>query len=261
MAKRPVTGGKKIDVETVMVEGKVFEIDVYMTKTREEGFKQRSMPIGSTLFVVINNDFDIRHEGTDLNAITALAMKEIQERAVVTWSRMLLVTVDGTRRPDGKGGWYDPEASHYPFGPNGGVSYGTKVSERSLFGYPTAHLDVYKRVGLKVEAVETTTILGEKKWRYYTLPQRGRNLIQDGWPEVGEIFAKGRYGSPDSSLQSVVGMVPDTTENRAALLAIVEAMETLLSKLDSLLGADLQKTLARVFASGTGSLLASNAGE
>jgi hypothetical protein len=259
MAKRPVTGGKKIDTETVTVEGKVFEIDIFMTKVREEGYRRNPMPIGSTLFVVINNEFDIRHEGPDLNAITALAKKEIRERAVVTWSRMMLVTVDGTRRPDGVGGFYDPEAIHYPFGPEGSPSYGTKVSERSLFGHPMANMDVFKRISLKVEMIETTTILGEKKWRYYALPQRGRSPINDGWPEVGEIFQKGQYGSPPS-LQSVVGMVPDTTENRASLLAIVEAMETLLSKLDSMLGANLQETLTRVFASGAGPLLSSGSG-
>lgn len=250
MAKRKVQGGKRIDTWSIEIEDKPFEVEVYMTKVTTRPYSDTMPPLGATLFVAISDEFNIRHENLDINALQKAVEKTLRERVVVVWERKLLVTVEGDRIRKDERGWYNPEKVSEPRNGHPHPTVGCWGPERSVFGHGSnSHrLDTTKRVEVKIEAVEIATVAGEKKWRYTGLPAPYKsNDIKDGWPKTGDLILE-RYGSKD--LAGVAGLVTDNEGNRAALLAIVQAMEGLVAKLDALLTQEnIQGSLVRILSS------------
>lgn len=249
--KRKVRGGKKIDSWTVTIDGRDLDVEVYLTKVKENSWRDDGPKAGQSMFTAINDEFGIREESLDLNALQSHVEAMLKERATVTWERKLLVSVRGSRFAKDPRGWYDPEAARK----DGSIHRGEWTLERALFAGSSGHtLQSSRDLKLDVKGIEVATIGGKKKWRDMTAPGYNREReIHDGWPEVGSILPYSHTAS--SPPERIVSMVPDTKENRDGLTQIFAAMEALVEKLDALLHPDtIQRTLLRTLGAKVGLL-------
>jgi len=182
-------------------------------------------------FSVKMEEPEINEQDTDINRLRQTVFAKIKEQLSIKWRSMLVVEVecarhrlfDKRKKPDTMDTEYSGDGSL-------GVSwhrvqiatFGKQKLSRTFNNY-------YKPWGP-----------GLQKER----PREVWNQGTEGWPEVGTIAD--RRGYP-----RIKAMIPDTPENRVALEAIADNIETLYRRLGKLLDSDqIENTLARVAGSG-----------
>lgn len=241
MATRKVSGGKRIDTWSWTIDGHEIKAEVYMTQVKES-YDPDNYPRGATVFHGLCEAVDAHLRNTDINLLKEALGKTIKDRIHVEWMPMLVVTLTGDRPPNETKWNHDADVGIVPriaadvFAP--GYRRPADVSTRPFFNQTA---EAAAKMKMHVKAIDIATVLGEKKHRVRQKDTSYRYSIDNGWPETGDFTATTASHGRE---RGTVAMIPDTLENRAALMKVRVAMEDLVTKLDNLLHPDrIERTL------------------